>query len=607
MSPVIHLRLEVILQFDQILSSTVVGDCDFALLMLLEKYFLFLFILALEVFGDREDNLAAFAIEFDNSQGQVIPIVKGLFGRGQIFPAQMLERDKSLNVIGKIHDNSLVDQAGDLPRCLGTRFVLLLQIVPRIRQCLLVAQRDPSLVPVYAQNHHVDLITLAQNLGWMPDSLRPRHVADVNQSIYTGFYLHECTEIGKVAHLAVQIASNCKPDFKGLPRIGLCLFQTQGDLLFSGVDPQDHHFDFIADIHKFGGMSDMLCPRHLADVNETFNTLFKFNERTVIRDGYDLSDNLCIDRITILNTLPRIGLQLFQSEADAVLHIVVIEHFDLNDIADIDNLTGMVDPAPRHIGDMQQAIHSTQVDECTEIGDVLDGTFADLIFREVGEYFLAHLGPFLLKDHAPAHHDIAPVLVYLDDLEADCPFDKLIEISDLPQCNLRSRQEGGNTHQIDHQSAFDAPVRTTYDDLAGIVGVLDLVPDLHKVGLRLAQNDLAVLVLNIFKVNIYLVAQGNAFNIPEFFKGNRAFTLEAYIDNDISILDGENHSGNDLTFVYFGEGLVVECHHLIIFFRRILFCFQLFLRKDPAAFISSILFRRVSGFYQVFLHLFFFV
>ena len=38
----------------------------------------------------------------------------------------------------------------------------------------------------------------------------------------------------------------------------------------------------------------------------------------------------------------------------------------------------MTNAFPAHIGDVQQTIDTAQVDERTEVGDVLDHTFADL-------------------------------------------------------------------------------------------------------------------------------------------------------------------------------------------------------------------------------------
>ena len=62
----------------------------------------------------------------------------------------------------------------------------------------------------------------------------------------------------------------------------------------------------------------------------------------------------------------------------------------------------MTEPAPRHVGDVEQPIHAIEIDEGTEIGQVLhcaDHAIADV---HAFEELLPLLAPFLLNDFAPA-------------------------------------------------------------------------------------------------------------------------------------------------------------------------------------------------------------
>ena len=47
----------------------------------------------------------------------------------------------------------------------------------------------------------------------------------------------------------------------------------------------------------------------------------------------------------------------------------------------------MADPLPRDIGDMQQTVHTTQIDERAVICDVLDHTLKDLALLKVRDKF----------------------------------------------------------------------------------------------------------------------------------------------------------------------------------------------------------------------------
>ena len=52
----------------------------------------------------------------------------------------------------------------------------------------------------------------------------------------------------------------------------------------------------------------------------------------------------------------------------------------------------MVNPLPRDIGNVQQAVNAAKINKGTVIGDVLDDTVEHLTFFQVGHEFRAGLG-----------------------------------------------------------------------------------------------------------------------------------------------------------------------------------------------------------------------
>src|SRR6476620_4769474 len=101
----------------------------------------------------------------------------------------------------------------------------------------------------------------------------------------------------------------------------------------------------------------------------------------------------------------------------------------------------MRDAAPRHVGDMQQAVDATQVDECTEVGDVLDDALPHLILLELLHQLLALAGTLVLEDHSTRDDDVAATLVQLDDLELELLTQQLVDVRNAAQRDLRTRQE----------------------------------------------------------------------------------------------------------------------------------------------------------------------
>jgi hypothetical protein len=58
--------------------------------------------------------------------------------------------------------------------------------------------------------------------------------------------------------------------------------------------------------------------------------------------------------------------------------LVDLDDLNLQRLADRQDLGRVVDPAPGHVGDVQQAVHAAQIDEGAVFGDVLDHTVDDL-------------------------------------------------------------------------------------------------------------------------------------------------------------------------------------------------------------------------------------
>ena len=158
-----------------------------------------------------------------------------------------------------------------------------------------------------------------------------------------------------------------------VPRIGLELADAEGDLLLFLVDAEDDGLDFLTDIEDVGRASDALGPGELGDVDEAFDAFLELDERAVGNEIGDLALDVGANGEALLDLVPRILLGLLEAEGDALLLLVDIEDLDFEFLADLEQLAGVAEAAPGHIGDMEEAVHAIEVDECAEIGEVLDG------------------------------------------------------------------------------------------------------------------------------------------------------------------------------------------------------------------------------------------
>ena len=73
------------------------------------------------------------------------------------------------------------------------------------------------------------------------------------------------------------------------------------------------------------------------------------------------------DRVLLDERAPRILGGLLETEGDTLAVEVDVENLNLDLLADLDDLGGMVDMVPGELGDVDQAVDATEVDECAEV------------------------------------------------------------------------------------------------------------------------------------------------------------------------------------------------------------------------------------------------
>jgi hypothetical protein len=77
----------------------------------------------------------------------------------------------------------------------------------------------------------------------------------------------------------------------------------------------------------------------------------------------------------------------------------------------------VTDTAPADIGDVEQTIHTAEVEERTEVGDVLDDTLEYLTFFEASEDLLALFGQIAFDECLVADNSVFDLLVDLHHFE----------------------------------------------------------------------------------------------------------------------------------------------------------------------------------------------
>ena len=208
-----------------------------------------------------------------------------------------------------------------------------------------------------------------------------------------------------------------------IPGIVLGLLEAERDAPLLGVDLEDLHLHLLAGGDDLAGMDVLLGPAHLGDVDQAFHARLQLHEGAVVGDVGDRALEAGADRILGLDAGPRIGLQLLHAEADALRLRVDAHDLHLDRVADVDDLARVIDAAPGHVGDVQQAVDAAQIDEGAVVGDVLDHAVDDLALGQPGDDLGALLGARRFQDLAARDDDVAAAAIHLEDLEglrAEC-------------------------------------------------------------------------------------------------------------------------------------------------------------------------------------------
>ena len=307
----------------------------------------------------------------------------------------------------------------------------------------------------------------------------------------------------------------------------------------------------------------------LGDVHEALDALQDLNEGTKRDDlGRPAVHDVAL-LVALEDALPRIGLRLLEAQRDPLTIAVDVEHLDLDLLADLEQLGGMVDVAPGELGDVDQAVDAVEVDEGAEVDDVRDDAGHGLARGEVVEDALAHLAALLLEHRTAGQDDVVAGAVELDDLAAQLLAAELLEILDAADVDQRRGQEA--THaEIDDQAALDDLDDGAVDRLARLGGGLDALPRLLEAGALLGEDQTAVRVLLLHDERVDLLAhldlitRVDGATDAQLGDGNDTLALVADVDQDLVLVDAHNAAGDDVTFGELRDRGVVVRHHLAV-------------------------------------------
>ena len=136
-------------------------------------------------------------------------------------------------------EDAVVRDALDLSGDLVAGLVLLGEDRPGIRLELLQAQADALALRVDLENLAFELLADLDQLARVLDLLRPRHLADVNETLDARLELDEGAVVGDRLNFAAHLLARRERLFGVAPRVFLRLLEAEGNALGLGVVLED--------------------------------------------------------------------------------------------------------------------------------------------------------------------------------------------------------------------------------------------------------------------------------------------------------------------------------------------------------------------------------
>src|SRR3990172_8229184 len=509
-----------------------------------------------------EPDPALVGIHADDEQGQLVPDAHDLVGAADRPVRHLGDVEQAVHAGLELDEGAEVGQADDPAGDARAHRVALGHRRPRVGLDLLEPERDPLFLLVHVQDLRLQLLALLQDFRGVADAAGPGHVGDVQEAVHPRLQLDERAEVGQVAHLADDAGAGPVALLDRLPGVGLDLLHAERDPLGRAVDVEHDHLDLVADVDQLRGVPDPARPRHLGDVHEALDAGLELDEGPVVGKAHHPAARARAGRVGLLHALPGVGGLLLVAEGHPPRLAVEVQHDDLDLVADLEDLGGVPDAPPAHVGHVQQAVDPAEVDEGAVVGDVLHGAREHHALGEHLERVLLLLLALLLEDRATREHDVAAAPVELDDPGPDRLPHQGDQVLHGAQVDLGAREKRLHP-DVDREPALHDLHDPPLDGQPLLVRLGDRVPDLDLAGVSPGEAAPPLGVLLGLEVDLDLVADAGQRPVPlELLDRDRALALVAHVDEHLTRADVDDAPADDLAFLELaGRGLAVPVLH----------------------------------------------
>ena len=426
-----------------------------------------------------------------------------------------------------------------------------------------MAEAETTVVGIDFENDDFDGLANLGELCGVLDLLAPAEVADVDKTVNAFFEFNEDTEVGEVADNGGVLAAHRIFVGDRQPRIGHELLDAEAHLTLLAVEGEDNGFDVLTNLEEVLSAAEVLAPAHLADVDEAFDAGNDLDECAVVGNDDDLTGDVVAFLDVSIKSIPGVRSELLDTESDTMLGLIEVEDDDVDLLIEFDDVLRIGDATPAEVGDVDEAVNATEVDEHTIRSDVLDGAFEDLTLLEVADDLGFLSLDFVFDKSFVGNNDVLIFVVDFDDLEFHGLVNENIVVADGLDIDLGAGEEGFDVVENgDDETALGAALDVTGDDFLALVSLIDAIPRLEDAGFLVGEKELTVGVFLALDIDLDLVASLELGVVAQLGSGDDTVALESDVDNSLAVADAHDSTFNNFLLGESVESLFVLFGHL---------------------------------------------
>ena len=227
----------------------------------------------------------------------------------------------------------------------------------------------------------------------------------------------------------------------------------------------------------------------------------------------------------------------------------------------------MIDVLPAELGDVNESVHTTKVDEGTKVHDRGDDAVATLARFQVRQEVAALFFLSLFEPGATREHDVVTVAVEFDDLRFNGFANVGLELAYASKFHERCRQEAPQAN-VNNQATFDDLNNDTLDNLITVLKLFNVGPRLFVLSTLLREYEATFLVLFLQDQAFNLFTERNDLRGVDVVANRKlarrddAFGLKSNVEEYFVVVDLDHGAGDEVTVFEFEHTVTDEARQV---------------------------------------------